>query len=31
MEAQRQIDEAEKFALESPEPDPNKVMDDVFC
>lgn len=31
MDVENQIDEAEKFALESPEPDPNKVMEDVFC
>ena len=30
-DVQRQVDEAEKFALESPEPDPNTVMEDVFC
>ncbi len=27
----RQIWEAEKFAVESPEPDPNRVLDNVFC
>lgn len=30
QEAQALIDEAEKFALESPEPDPEHVLDDVF-
>ena len=30
LKAQAEIDEAEQFALNSPEPDPAKVMDDVF-
>lgn len=30
QKAQAEIDEAEQFALNSPEPDPAKVMDDVF-
>jgi pyruvate dehydrogenase E1 component alpha subunit len=30
-EAARRIDEAGEFALNSPEPDPSHVMEDVFC
>jgi pyruvate dehydrogenase E1 component alpha subunit len=31
QDAYNQVEEAAKFALESPEPDPASVMDDVFC
>ena len=31
QEAQRMVEEAAKFAIESPELDPAKVMEDVYC
>jgi TPP-dependent pyruvate/acetoin dehydrogenase alpha subunit len=31
QDAFNKVEEAAKFALESPEPDPARVMDDVFC
>lgn len=30
-DADKQIEEATKFAIDSPEPDPSRVMEDVFC
>jgi len=31
MDVHNMVEAAEKFALESPQPDPAKVLDDVFC